>query len=166
MNIGERLTCDVVLLLHMPFSFITPLIQTSRHKIAALIVMLPQLRCQFLANGTGNQVKNCCVYLKKFFFLLLWIYISIAHAPSLSLMGALTSTIFVATRQLRLLRQTRLLSQQEYACCHKSLAQKHVCCNNNKIVATKRIFCRNRSMLVVTKFCHKNIMFVVTKYLS
>ena len=149
----------LILLLHMPFSFITPLIQTSRHKIEALIVMFPQLRCQFLANGTGNQVKNCFVYffISIFFSpLLLWIYISIAHAPSFSLMGALTSIIFVATRQLCLLRQNMSFVATGVCLLSQTFGTK-TCLLQQQKFATKHVFCRNRSMLVVTKFCHKNM---------
>ena len=51
----------------------------------------------------------------------------------LSLTGAATSIIFVATKKL--LQQTR------------------VCCNKHLFVATKHVSCRNKSMLAVTKLC-------------
>ena len=61
---------------------------------------------------------------------------------TLSLPGAATSTIFVATK-VCLPRQ----NLQNYVCRDKTYA----CRDKHMFVATKHVFCRNKSMLVVTK---------------
>ena len=67
----------------------------------------------------------------------------------LSLVGAATSIIFVATEVLS--RQTHLLLQQKYACRDKTFVMTKLClcdkfcCDKHTFVTTKDLFCRNKN---------------------
>ena len=94
---------------------------------------------------------------------------------NISLAGAATSIIFVATtvlsRQTRVCRDnTRLSSRQKYACRDKTfIATKLFLSRQNIFVETKDVFCRDKHVslplqgFVGTKLCFSRQIFVATK---
>ena len=89
----------------------------------------------------------------------------------LSLAGAATSIIFVATNKCFVTKNTPLLSRQKYACRHRRFFAKTLCLSRQNIfVATKLLLrqilvCRDKHTFVATKdvFCCDKHVFVARK---